>query len=71
MGDSEEESNASAGLEHARGYLRTQLAARVQLRFVPELTFKLDQSAAYASRIEELLSQVAESSESDVGHEST
>ena len=58
LGDAEKEKEALAGLEHAGGFLRTQLAARVRLRSVPELVFLLDQSAAYARRIDELLDQV-------------
>lgn len=62
LGDENEEKEALASLEHAAGFLRTELAARVRLRFVPELVFALDRSAAYARRIDELLEQVKESS---------
>lgn len=62
MGEAEEEKEAAAGLNSACGFLRTQLADRVQLRFVPELIFELDTSAAYGRRIDELLDQIAESS---------
>ena len=55
-----EEKEVLAGLEHARGFLRTQLAARVQLRFVPDLEFRPDHSAAYAQRIDSLLDQIQE-----------
>lgn len=61
MGDAEEEKAALAGLQHAEGFLRTGLAGRVLLRSVPELSFFLDKSAAYARRIEALLAQIAES----------
>jgi len=52
-------SEAQAGLERATGFLRTQLAARLQLRFMPHLTFELDKSAAYGRRIDELLGGLA------------
>jgi ribosome-binding factor A len=52
---------ALAALEHARGYLRTQLANRVELRFVPDLVFELDKSAVHGQRIDELLDQLRES----------
>ena len=58
LGDAESESEALAGLQHANGFLRTELAGRVQLRSVPELVFKVDTSAAYGRRIDELLDQV-------------
>jgi ribosome-binding factor A len=61
LGDTKETSEALAGLEHAAGYLRTQLAARVELRHVPELVFAPDRSAEYGQRIDELLDQLKES----------
>jgi ribosome-binding factor A len=51
---------ALAGLEHASGYLRSQLAARVQLRYAPELEFLPDRSAEYGQRIDALLDQLKE-----------
>jgi len=63
LGDNDAEREALAALEHATGYLRTQLAARVQLRFVPELTFQLDTSMAYGRRIDDLLDQITQSAE--------
>lgn len=61
MGDEEDAQEALAGLMHAKGYLRTQLAGRVELRFAPDLSFEIDHTAAYAQRIEELLAQIAQS----------
>lgn len=55
LGDGDEGQAAQAALDHAAGYLRTQLAARVELRLAPELVFRLDRSAEYASRIDQLL----------------
>jgi ribosome-binding factor A len=60
LGEEGDTGAALEALEHARGFLRTQLAARVELRFVPDLQFLPDESAAYAQRIEELLEQVRE-----------
>ena len=57
----EETNEALAGLEHASGYLRSQLAARVELRYVPELAFVPDRSAEYGQRIDTLLEQLRES----------
>jgi ribosome-binding factor A len=61
LGEAEDKAEAQAGLESAGGYLRTALAAKVQLRFVPELSFFLDTSAEHGRRIDELLAQIAES----------
>jgi ribosome-binding factor A len=61
LGEEDAEREAVAALERANGFLRTQLAGRVQLRYMPELVFKLDKSTEYGNRIDELLSQIAES----------
>jgi ribosome-binding factor A len=61
LGEADEEQEAVAALERAKGFLRTQLAGRVQLRYMPELVFELDKSTQYGQRIEELLRQIAES----------
>lgn len=55
LGDRDAAQAAQAALDHAAGYLRTQLAGRVELRLAPELVFRLDRSAEYASRIDQLL----------------
>jgi ribosome-binding factor A len=44
-----------AGLASAMGFLRRELASRLELRRVPELRFKWDHTAAYAARIDALL----------------
>jgi ribosome-binding factor A len=61
LGEEDAEQEAIVGLERAKGFLRTQLAGRVQLRYMPELVFELDKSIEYGNRIDDLLSQIAES----------
>lgn len=60
LGESEQEQEALAALEHASGFLRTQLAGQVRLRLAPELVFELDRSAEYGRRIDELLAQLSD-----------
>jgi ribosome-binding factor A len=62
LGDDEKVSEAQVGLQRATGFLRSQLAARVQLRLMPHLEFELDKSAAYGRRIDHLLDEIADSS---------
>lgn len=45
-------------LENARGYLRTELAHRMDLRKTPELKFKYDESLAYGNHISEILNNL-------------
>jgi ribosome-binding factor A len=42
-------------LRHAKGYLRRALAEHLDLRYVPELSFHIDEAGIRARRIEELL----------------
>ena len=46
------------GLESARGYLRKQLSARVELRTFPQLRFHWDPTLERADRIEQLLDTI-------------
>lgn len=65
FGGAEEQQAARIGLESASGYLRSQLAGRVNLRLVPELVFEVDQSAEYGRRIDQLLDEIAAESHPD------
>jgi ribosome-binding factor A len=44
-----------AGLEHAKGYLRSELARRIQLRTFPRFRFYWDPSPEHTDRIEQLI----------------
>ncbi|MCA8930264.1 MAG: 30S ribosome-binding factor RbfA [Alphaproteobacteria bacterium] len=46
-----------AALQHARGYLRAQIAGMIEAKFTPNLSFKPDTSFAAAERIESLLAK--------------
>lgn len=54
-GDEVEKNGAMAALDHARHFLRRQLAARLNLRKVPELHFELDRWVDADTRIDVLL----------------
>ena len=43
------------GLQLAANYLRKQISARMQLRYTPELVFKVDKSFEKVEKIEKLL----------------
>jgi ribosome-binding factor A len=53
--DTKNEKQAMAALEHARNFLRHELAARLNLRRIPELHFSPDNHAGADSRIDFLL----------------
>jgi len=46
---------AAAGLQHAAGYLRSQLAQRMKIRVVPQLNFKYDASVERGMRLSQLI----------------
>ncbi|MEX2144193.1 MAG: 30S ribosome-binding factor RbfA [Anaerolineales bacterium] len=52
------------GLQHASGYLRTQLAQRSQLRVFPRLRFEWDATPEAAERIESLIASINKGSQS-------
>lgn len=54
-GDERRQREALAALDHARHYLRHELATRLSLRRVPELHFELDRHPDADNRLEILL----------------
>ena len=54
-GSDKERSDAIKALEHAAGFIRSELIERLQLRRLPELHFTLDDSEERVERIEHLL----------------
>lgn len=57
MGTEKEQTATMQALKHATGFLRSELAGRITLRYMPELVFKLDTSIEQGSRILELIRQ--------------
>jgi ribosome-binding factor A len=58
-GDEKQAQDTMAGIESAKGFIRRELAERLQLRHAPELHFVLDQSEQYGARIDQLLDRVS------------
>jgi ribosome-binding factor A len=48
---------ATEGLQNAAGYLRSQLARRLNVRVVPQLQFKYDPSVERGARLSQLIDQ--------------
>ncbi|MFQ5723025.1 MAG: 30S ribosome-binding factor RbfA [Terriglobia bacterium] len=55
LGERKEKQATLEGFRAAKGYIRRELAHRLTMRRVPELSFELDETAEYSARIEELL----------------
>ena len=65
MGDPAVVAEARAALLRASGYLRSALAERLALRYVPSLSFEFDETMATAERIERLLRGVRDADAQD------
>ncbi len=58
LGDEEAGKATIEGLKSAEGYIRRELARRVNLRNTPEIKFILDQSIEYAVNMSRLIDEV-------------
>ena len=58
LGDDEAASKTLEGLKSSAGFIRRELAHRVNLRNTPEITFIMDQSIAYAAHMSKLIDEV-------------
>ncbi|MGA9923672.1 MAG: 30S ribosome-binding factor RbfA [Isosphaeraceae bacterium] len=61
MGNEAEQSLALRGLKHAAGFFQSKVAARLQTRFTPVLTFKLDDSVKKSVEMSRLIAEAVAS----------
>ena len=52
-----------SGLKKSSGFLRSELAKRINLRNTPELVFELDDSLEYGARIDKILNDLKKDKE--------
>ncbi|MEW6172212.1 MAG: 30S ribosome-binding factor RbfA [Bacillota bacterium] len=57
-GSSEDGEATLSVLERAMGFIRSLLGRRLRLRYVPEISFKLDPSIGYGARVTHLLDEL-------------
>jgi ribosome-binding factor A len=60
LGSAEERQELCDILNNARGFFRSALGKRLNLRVVPELRFYVDDSLAYGAKIENILNHLEE-----------
>lgn len=65
LGADEEKAATMEGLASASGYIRRALGQRLQMRFTPELSFRLDESIERGSRVMKLLGEVSRPTHDD------
>lgn len=58
MGSEKEKKSAIVGLGRATSFIRRLVAQEVDLRFVPEIVFKYDETFEYGQHINELLEKI-------------
>jgi ribosome-binding factor A len=58
LDESDRKDEVLQALRRARGFMRSALAARIDLRSFPQLRFRWDSSSARGARIEELLREI-------------
>jgi len=58
LGPEAERAATFEALAHAAGFVRHELASRLELREVPEIRFVHDESARRGARVEELLKRI-------------
>lgn len=69
MGNEETVKNSLEALDRASGFIRSELGKAVRLRYVPEISFKYDQSIEQGAHISKLLREVGLKGDSADGGE--
>lgn len=58
FGDRKDINKAEAGLQRARGFMRSHLARTLNMRYTPELQFQYDKTAEKVEEIEKLFQEI-------------
>ncbi|MDD5447875.1 MAG: 30S ribosome-binding factor RbfA [Actinomycetota bacterium] len=58
MGEEDKVREALAGLESAKGFLKRHLGKELRVKYLPELSFKYEQTAREALRLQEIMKNV-------------
>ena len=61
--DETKKDSTMKALKDAKGFIRHELADRVDIRHIPELEFVYDESIAYGKKIEEIIEDIHEENE--------
>ena len=57
--NSKSKAKTIAGLQSATGYIRSQIAKKINLRITPDLQFELDESIEYGEKMDKIIAEVA------------
>ena len=56
--NSKSKKNTMEGIKNSAGFMRSELAKRVNLRYTPELVFELDETLEYGAKIDSILKEI-------------
>ncbi|HHV39419.1 MAG TPA: 30S ribosome-binding factor RbfA [Tepidimicrobium sp.] len=59
LGDKKEKEDTLKGLKSAKGFIRKEIAEELDLRYIPEITFHLDESIEQGIYMSKLIEKVA------------
>jgi ribosome-binding factor A len=54
----QQKKEAHEGFESAKGFIRREIGERLQLRYVPDIQFRYDESLDYGQKMERLLAKL-------------
>ncbi|HZJ84440.1 MAG TPA: 30S ribosome-binding factor RbfA [Syntrophomonadaceae bacterium] len=60
LGDDAEQDRTIKIIQKAKGYIRTELSRQLDIRYAPELEFRLDKSIEHGIKISALLDEISE-----------
>ena len=55
---SKSKKNTLEGLKNGVGFIRCEIAKRINLRYTPEIVFEIDDSMEYGDKIEKILKEI-------------
>jgi ribosome-binding factor A len=59
FGNQEEQDNTMEGLECSSGFIRSEISKRINMRFAPEISFKMDDSLERGSRVTSIIDKIS------------
>lgn len=65
IGDENKKEQTRKGIENATGFVKKLIGQRIRLKFLPEITFKYDDSIEYAQHISEVLDKIKKQEKGD------
>ncbi|MDD5496494.1 MAG: 30S ribosome-binding factor RbfA [Candidatus Omnitrophica bacterium] len=67
LGSTKENKNALYGLNSAKGYIKNIISDRIKLKFMPEIEFKIDQTAERAKVVLDILDKIKKERKDEEG----